>query len=240
MNYAEVVGTCPDSDFELVRELLSYDSLCPVCCIFERDEMGGLIRPFIPSPLHWSRQCEWPWAIRESNIQPTDLVLDVGGGWSVLKFAIAKRCNKHLLYSVDNVQEYLDKARLAIYKLGATNICQSLMDVRDLRFNDNTFDKVFCISVLEHVPDGHMKGLREMVRVLKPGGTLMLSLDIAVGGPLLNQTRSDFFIGAKEANEVFEELKVAEVRNASRGIRSVVMGDQLVITAVMIKYTKEN
>jgi SAM-dependent methyltransferase len=44
---------------------------------------------------------------------------------------------------------------------------------------DNSFDRVFCISVLEHVEDSRIKqqGLQEMARILKPGGKLIITFD---------------------------------------------------------------
>ncbi len=47
-----------------------------------------------------------------------------------------------------------------------------------LHFKDEFFDKVFCISVIEHLPeDVAFKGIKEMVRVLKKGGFLIIILD---------------------------------------------------------------
>jgi len=42
-----------------------------------------------------------------------------------------------------------------------------------LPFRDNVFELVYCVSTLEHVADVGLT-LREMVRVLRPGGTLFL------------------------------------------------------------------
>lgn len=51
-----------------------------------------------------------------------------------------------------------------------------VLDVRDMSsIEDGTFDCIFCSGVLEHVDD-FMKGMREMTRILKPGGTLLLGL----------------------------------------------------------------
>ena len=45
----------------------------------------------------------------------------------------------------------------------------------ELPFADNTFDKVICSEVLEHIPD-YAGALREIQRVLKPGGLFCASV----------------------------------------------------------------
>jgi predicted SAM-dependent methyltransferase len=51
------------------------------------------------------------------------------------------------------------------------------MDISNIGFHDNTFDCVLCTHVLEHVIDDH-KAMRELYRVLKPGGWAMLQVPI--------------------------------------------------------------
>ncbi len=50
-----------------------------------------------------------------------------------------------------------------------------LSDLVELPLADNSFDSVFCSQVLEHVPDPHSV-LGEFARILRPGGTLLLSV----------------------------------------------------------------
>jgi SAM-dependent methyltransferase len=49
----------------------------------------------------------------------------------------------------------------------------SVMDAQRLKFDDESFDKVFSFHCIEHVPDLGA-ALREMDRVLRPGGSLLL------------------------------------------------------------------
>ena len=51
------------------------------------------------------------------------------------------------------------------------------MDVTDLKFEDETFDLIFCISVMQYV-DNDIKGFAELKRVLKPEGKLIFASGI--------------------------------------------------------------
>lgn len=81
-------------------------------------------------------------------------------------------------------------------------------DVLNLPFPDNTFDKVYFISVLHHIPSGEFrqKCFEEIERVMKPGGKMILRvwdlLRINKGRKLLlkytvlkliGRTKVDFF-----------------------------------------------
>lgn len=48
-----------------------------------------------------------------------------------------------------------------------------VMDATSLRFEDNTFDKIYSAHTIEHIPD-LLKALQEMARVIKKGGRIVL------------------------------------------------------------------
>jgi SAM-dependent methyltransferase len=48
-------------------------------------------------------------------------------------------------------------------------------DIHDLKFEDNSFDAVVCISILQHVQDPQA-AIKELRRVLKPGGYIWVQL----------------------------------------------------------------
>ena len=58
------------------------------------------------------------------------------------------------------------------------------IDMTDVPFKDDAFDLIVCVHVLEHVPDDR-RAMREMVRVLKPGGLAMLLVPIVLEKPTL-------------------------------------------------------
>ena len=52
-----------------------------------------------------------------------------------------------------------------------------IIDVQDIPYEDNYFDLIYCSHILEHVPDDR-KAMRELYRVLKPGGTALILVPI--------------------------------------------------------------
>ncbi|MBI5116963.1 class I SAM-dependent methyltransferase [Candidatus Poribacteria bacterium] len=56
----------------------------------------------------------------------------------------------------------------------------SLQDARQLEFDNNTFDIVYSLSVIEHIPNGgDSKAMTEIERVLKPGGLAIIEVPYA-------------------------------------------------------------
>jgi len=49
-----------------------------------------------------------------------------------------------------------------------------IQDITKLSFENNSFDKIICMEILEHIPN-HGNALSELFRVLKPNGVLYLT-----------------------------------------------------------------
>ena len=62
----------------------------------------------------------------------------------------------------------------------------SLGDVQSLKFLDNTFDTVVATFVFCSVPDP-MRGLREVNRVVKPGGWILLLEHVRIDRPIIGR-----------------------------------------------------
>lgn len=71
-------------------------------------------------------------------------------------------------------------------------------DLTSLAFGRDTFSLIYCYHVLEHVAD-HMAVLKEIYRVLKPGGVLF------IGFP--NKNRLISYIGTSQKASGFDKIK---------------------------------
>lgn len=93
-------------------------------------------------------------------------ILDAGCGKGRFVKALAKRGG--LLTGIDFVEGFI--------KIANENVQEAnfkLASVNNIPFETATFDGVLCIEVMEHIPNAE-KAVKEMVRVLKPGGKLII------------------------------------------------------------------
>lgn len=113
------------------------------------------------------------------DIRPGEYVLDLGCGEGRHTFGAWQAGNGHVI-ALD-----LDEEAIARTSIGIRDRCRSTAEDRvnaalrgdalNLPFPDATFDRVICAEMLEHVPDDRAC-VREIVRVLKPGGRLAVSV----------------------------------------------------------------
>lgn len=108
------------------------------------------------------------WLTSNYDILDGMTVLEIGCGTGSLWLGhddIVSRCGKLILTDLSDGMLKTAKTNLG----ERDNIEYLNADIQDLPFMDDTFDVVIANSMLYHVPDLG-KGLREVRRVLKPGG----------------------------------------------------------------------
>jgi glycosyltransferase involved in cell wall biosynthesis/SAM-dependent methyltransferase len=103
------------------------------------------------------------------DLHDGEAVLDCGCGMGVYLMMMGKLRNLKL-YGVDG-----DLARLEWAENERAPAHLSSVDIHRLPFADASFDKILMSEVLEHLADDRV-AMREIYRVLKPGGILALSV----------------------------------------------------------------
>jgi len=140
----------------------------------------------LPYPV---RRVEYPWAILNAKLNKPMKILDVGSGVSLFPVYLVSK--GHELISIDPDKILMERVSPMLAKFSGVKVNYQLGDVTDLNFEDGVFDRVFCISVIEHleeeIVDGNyfnyhkqnldVKAIEELLRVLKPGGLLVLTFD---------------------------------------------------------------
>ncbi len=158
---------------------------------------------------HW----EFPWAVLNAALRPGMRVLDSGSGTSPFQFYLATLGVE--VYSNDCISlrsKQFHRLARALGALGiawrpsptvfnrkhnrgyAVNARYAVATTAALPYREDTFDRVFSISVLEHMDDETLRNaMREMERVLKPGGLLVLTFDFHRDpGPYVGFTAEEY------------------------------------------------
>jgi ubiquinone/menaquinone biosynthesis C-methylase UbiE len=98
-------------------------------------------------------------------------VLDVGCGPGVMVAELVERgCT---FRGVDPSADMISIARERFPENDRVSFITG--DAARLEFPDNSFDAVLCMGVMDFVPNGQ-QAIGEMIRVLKPGGTLIITV----------------------------------------------------------------
>ncbi len=109
-------------------------------------------------------------AVRYMNTLPASRILEAGVGTGISLPAYRR---DHEIIGIDLSPEMLKKARERVRRRGLTNVEVREMDVCALDFENDSFDVVTAMYVLTVVPDPE-KAMRELARVCKPGGEVIL------------------------------------------------------------------
>jgi len=117
--------------------------------------------------------------VKKLHLEPGLRVLDIGCGSGRHTAAIARYEGVQVLGADISLEDIIETKKRLIFQerlegkrgqwdLLAAGICR-------LPFKDNFFDLIVCSEILEHIPDHH-QAVAEIVRVLKPGRDLVVSV----------------------------------------------------------------
>ena len=103
--------------------------------------------------------------------QATDVVLDIACGPGAFVLALAPRV--HIAWGTDLTPEMLRRARAYQAEKQILNAAFVRGDAEQLPFPASTFDLVSCQCTFHHLPKPQL-ALREMIRLVKPEGRLLI------------------------------------------------------------------
>jgi ubiquinone/menaquinone biosynthesis C-methylase UbiE len=129
--------------------------------------LGGIIMA------HTNEDCG-AWVADLLEIGPNDRVLEVGFGPGVIIQRLSKLASAGHVAGIDPSREMVEQARArnaAAIERGRVDLRRG--SVESLPFDDGTFDKALAVNSMQVWPEP-AAGLREMRRVMKPGGKVAL------------------------------------------------------------------
>lgn len=129
--------------------------------------LGGIIMA------HMNQPCA-TWVIDLLGIQPNDRILEVGFGPGVGIQLLARSVSGGYVAGVDPSAEMAQQAKARNVKaIESGRVDLRHGSVERLPFEDNSFDKTLAINSMQVWPDA-VAGLRDIRRVMKPGGRIAL------------------------------------------------------------------
>ena len=115
------------------------------------------------------------WGLKHLDINPDDIILDVGcgGGININRMAKQAKMVYGVDYSIESVKLSREVNRQEIHD-GKVKVLEG--NVAKLPFEDNTFDIVTAFETVYFWPDIE-KCFGEVKRVLKPGGIFLIGME---------------------------------------------------------------
>ena len=119
--------------------------------------------------------------VRNLKVEPGERVLEVGVGTGLCLPLYPVNCD---ITAIDVSEAMLEKAAARVKEHALTNVTLMRMDAGEMDFPDSCFDTVIAAYVVTAVPD-YRKLMKEMVRVSRPGGRLILLNHFTQDSPII-------------------------------------------------------
>jgi 2-polyprenyl-3-methyl-5-hydroxy-6-metoxy-1,4-benzoquinol methylase len=178
--------------------------------------LRGYGRHWGEDPMHlWSRRWEYPFAAQAvlrhaERTGRTDLTCcDAGSGVTFLPFLLCEQLPETRFACVDTNATYDKMFNAVNLETPHDHVWFRQAALQDLPFDEEELDALLCVSVLEHTGQ-YATILKEIARVLRPGGRLILTFDLSLDGKfeLTPEHADEVFAGVAE----FFEADAAELK----------------------------
>jgi SAM-dependent methyltransferase len=144
-------------------------------------KLGG---PFAFQANSETRIYEYPWAFFAAPVECGISVVEIGGGLSGFQFVLSKSgarvINVDPGESASGIGWPCDRATIArLNRAFGTDVRLENTTLAEAQLADESVDRVYSISTIEHIPVSEDRALAsEIRRVLRPGGKVVLTIDL--------------------------------------------------------------
>jgi SAM-dependent methyltransferase len=182
--------------------------------------------PFSIQSNNTTREFEYPWAFESAQLEPRLRVVELGGGLSGFQFVL-DQCGCHVI-NVDPGMEArgrgwpCDSASMGrLNHLFGTRVELRNTTIENANLPDNSVDRVFSISVVEHLTDPDIAtAMKHIHRCLVPGGLFISTIDLFLNlHPFCSRITNEF-----GRNQDIRRLIEAGNWEIVRGIREQLLG----------------
>lgn len=153
----------------------------------------------------------------DDKIKKGARILEVGAGTGRYSFYYLDK--GHAVTALDIVPKNVEIMKEKAKAIKSENIEIKLGDARNLsQFDSNTFDVVLCLGPIYHLPksEDRIKCISECIRVLKPGGILVVAYINRYASYVIHISRDKNYINDESLRSIAEygmEFKDDEDRN---------------------------
>jgi SAM-dependent methyltransferase len=160
--------------------------------------------------IDYFRCMEYTWALYFLSQKTGETILDLGSGASLFPYYLAFRgdsvvCTDLHYEQLKRDYDYWSKS-LGLSDDVCTRISLQQEDAIKLTFDDEKFFRISCISVIEHIPDdGDIMAVKEISRVLAPGGKLVITFPYGKWGE-----KRSFLHGTTFYQKTYDEKAIEE------------------------------
>lgn len=165
--------------------------------------------------LQWTKREEYlKEFLKMCELNKNDEVLDLGTGTGTIAFSLYDKVKK--VVGVDYAEDMLEEARKHNNKPTLQFICA---DVRKMPLLDNSFTRATARMVFHYLVKGLDEAVREVRRVLKPGGLFVLSEGVPPDRCVEKFYKDIFKLKEKRVTFFPEDLKEILVQGKFKNIK---------------------
>jgi ubiquinone/menaquinone biosynthesis C-methylase UbiE len=151
------------------------------------------------------------------KVKWNDKILDAGSGIGLYALHYATNTENQYVMGVDISEDKIRNANKLRDAIGAKNCAFIVGDIAHSYSKNDNYDLIVCSDVLEHIPDDQV-AFKELVRVLKPGGTMLLTF------PSDNQHSRDTQAKFEHARPGYNKTMIKEMASKNNLIIEKIKG----------------